>query len=84
MLGLFFQKETDRQHKVRLAMGNGIRADVWQEFQHRFGVKNIKEFYAASDGNIGFLNYTEKVGAVGKVNFLHRVCNWIDGNPHKC
>ncbi|MCJ8733002.1 hypothetical protein PDJAM_G00218010 [Pangasius djambal] len=66
------ERETDRQHKVRMAIGNGLRVDVWQEFQRRFGVRNIKEFYAASDGNIGFLNYTGKVGAVGKVNFLHR------------
>ncbi|MCI4378876.1 hypothetical protein PGIGA_G00221400 [Pangasianodon gigas] len=66
------KRDTDRQHKVRMAIGNGLRADVWQEFQRRFGVKNIKEFYAASDGNIGFLNYTGKVGAVGKVNFLHK------------
>lgn len=70
---LFSQTDTGRQHSVRLAIGNGLRADVWQEFQNRFGVKNIKEFYAASDGNMGFLNYTGKVGAVGKVNFLHRV-----------
>lgn len=70
---MFWQRETERQHAVRMAIGNGLRADVWQEFQRRFGVKNIKEFYAASDGNMGFFNYTEKVGAVGRVNFLHRV-----------
>ncbi|XP_060780513.1 long-chain fatty acid transport protein 2-like [Neoarius graeffei] len=66
------KKETDWQHKVRMAIGNGLRADVWQEFQHRFGVKNIKEFYAASDGNMGFFNYVGKVSAVGKVNFLQK------------
>ncbi|XP_047009489.1 long-chain fatty acid transport protein 2 isoform X1 [Ictalurus punctatus] len=66
------KRETDRQHTVRMAIGNGLRTDIWQEFQRRFGVKHIKEFYGASDGNIGFLNYTGKVGAVGKVNFLSR------------
>ncbi|TTP59341.1 Glycine amidinotransferase, mitochondrial [Bagarius yarrelli] len=74
-------RATDRQHSVRMAIGNGLRADVWREFRHRFGVKDIKEFYAASDGNIGFMNYVGKVGAVGKVNFLHKlgrtVSRWV-------
>ncbi|XP_062860721.1 long-chain fatty acid transport protein 2-like isoform X2 [Trichomycterus rosablanca] len=65
-------RDSDRQHSVRLALGNGIRADVWREFQRRFGSVHIYEFYAASDGNLGFINYPRKVGAVGKVNFFHR------------
>ncbi|KAM9480829.1 long-chain fatty acid transport protein 2-like [Clarias gariepinus] len=66
------KSETDRQHMVRMAIGNGLRADVWQEFQRRFDVKHIKEFYAASDGNMSFINYAEKMGAVGKQNFFYR------------
>ncbi|XP_049754647.1 long-chain fatty acid transport protein 2 [Elephas maximus indicus] len=66
------QKPNDRDHKVRLAMGNGLRADVWREFVKRFGDIHIYEFYAATEGNIGFLNYTRKVGAVGRVNYLQR------------
>ncbi|XP_026996045.2 very long-chain acyl-CoA synthetase-like [Tachysurus fulvidraco] len=69
------KRDADRQHSVRLAIGNGLRAEVWQEFQCRFGVKKIGEFYGASDGNMSFLNYTGKVGAVGKVNFLQRKLN---------
>ncbi|KAL6479600.1 hypothetical protein MHYP_G00130330 [Metynnis hypsauchen] len=63
--------DNDGQHKVRLAIGNGLRADVWHDFQHRFGPLEIREFYAASDGNMTFVNYTGKVGAVGRVNFFH-------------
>ncbi|KAK3570996.1 hypothetical protein QTP86_033399, partial [Hemibagrus guttatus] len=66
------KRETDQKHSVRVAIGNGLRADIWQEFQCRFGVKKIREFYGASDGNIGFLNYTGKVGAVGKANFIQK------------
>ncbi|XP_003420201.1 long-chain fatty acid transport protein 2 [Loxodonta africana] len=66
------QKPNDRDHKVRLALGNGLRADVWREFVKRFGDIHIYEFYAATEGNIGFLNYTRKVGAVGRVNYLQR------------
>ncbi|XP_045384903.1 very long-chain acyl-CoA synthetase [Lemur catta] len=66
------QKPNDRDHKVRMAMGNGLRADVWREFIKRFGDVHIYEFYAATEGNIGFVNYTRKIGAIGRVNYLQR------------
>ncbi|OWK09778.1 SLC27A2 [Cervus elaphus hippelaphus] len=71
-LFLLLQKPNDRDHKVRLALGNGLRADVWKEFVRRFGDININEFYASTEGNIGFMNYTRKIGAVGRVNYLQR------------
>lgn len=54
-------------------MGNGLRADVWREFIKRFGDIHIYEFYASTEGNIGFMNYTRKIGAVGRVNYLQKV-----------
>ncbi|KAJ7994591.1 hypothetical protein DPEC_G00251060 [Dallia pectoralis] len=66
------KKDNDRQHKVRLALGNGIRADTWSEFLERFGDVRICECYGATEGNIGFLNYIGKVGAIGRENFLHK------------
>ncbi|KAM5235207.1 long-chain fatty acid transport protein 2 isoform 2-T2 [Ctenodactylus gundi] len=65
-------KPNDRDHKVRLALGNGLRGDVWREFIRRFGDIHIYEFYASTEGNIGFLNYPRKIGAVGRVNYLQR------------
>ncbi|XP_064168376.1 long-chain fatty acid transport protein 2-like isoform X2 [Anguilla rostrata] len=62
----------DRDHKVRLAIGNGVRTDVWREFLNRFGNIEVREFYAATEGNVGFVNYTGKIGAVGRVNYFHR------------
>ncbi|KAM3837932.1 long-chain fatty acid transport protein 2-like [Diretmus argenteus] len=64
------KKDSDRDHKVRLALGNGIRADAWEEFLQRFGDIRIIECYGATEGNIGFINYVGKVGAIGKENFL--------------
>lgn len=58
---------------MRIAIGNGVRTDVWSEFLNRFGAIKVRELYAATEGNIGFINYTSKVGAVGRVNFVHRV-----------
>ncbi|XP_003987198.2 very long-chain acyl-CoA synthetase [Felis catus] len=66
------QKPNDRVHKVRMAMGNGLRGDVWREFIRRFGDITIYEFYASTEGNIGFMNYTRKIGAVGRVNYLQK------------
>ncbi|XP_010156856.1 PREDICTED: very long-chain acyl-CoA synthetase, partial [Eurypyga helias] len=66
------QRDNDQDHKVRLAIGNGIRADVWRKFIQRFGNINILEFYASTEGNISFVNYTGKIGAVGRVNCLQK------------
>ncbi|XP_027427222.1 very long-chain acyl-CoA synthetase isoform X1 [Zalophus californianus] len=66
------QKPNDRVHKVRLAIGNGLRGDVWREFNRRFGDICIYEFYAATEGNIAFMNYTRKIGAIGRVNYLQK------------
>lgn len=66
------QKPNDRDHKVRVAVGNGLRGDVWREFIKRFGDIHIYEFYASTEGNIGFVNYTRKIGAIGRVNYLQR------------
>nr|XP_019935901.1 PREDICTED: very long-chain acyl-CoA synthetase-like [Paralichthys olivaceus] len=66
------KKENDKDHKVRLAIGNGIRADIWREFLSRFGNIEVQEFYASTEGNVGFVNYAGKIGAIGRVNFFHR------------
>lgn len=67
------QKDNEKNHKVRVAIGNGVRTDVWSEFLNRFGDIQVRELYAATEGNIGFINYTSKVGVVGRVNLVHRV-----------
>ena len=71
--GLSCQRPNDRDHRVRLALGNGIRADVWREFISRFGKIQIHEFYGATEGNIALHNYTGRIGAVGRDSFLNRV-----------
>ncbi|XP_032089286.1 very long-chain acyl-CoA synthetase isoform X1 [Thamnophis elegans] len=66
------EKDNDRNHTVRLAVGNGLRADIWREFIRRFGDMRIFEFYAATEGNVGFANYSGKIGAVGRMNYFHK------------
>ncbi|CAJ1049428.1 very long-chain acyl-CoA synthetase-like [Xyrichtys novacula] len=67
------KKDNDKDHKVRLALGNGIRADTWADFLQRFGDIRICECYGATEGNIGFVNYVGKVGAIGREHFLHKM-----------
>ncbi|XP_062368518.1 long-chain fatty acid transport protein 5 isoform X1 [Cinclus cinclus] len=62
------QRADDHEHGVRMALGNGMRAEVWKEFLRRFGPVAVCEFYGATEGNAGFINYTGKVGAVGRAN----------------
>ena len=65
---MFSQSKEDRNHKIRLAVGNGLRRDIWQQFQNRFGIKMIGEFYAATEGNGVLVNVHNKLGAVGRTS----------------
>ncbi|MEV0245232.1 long-chain-acyl-CoA synthetase [Nocardia sp. NPDC050712] len=49
-------KPADRQHRVRLAVGNGLRPELWDEFKSRFGIDRIVEFYGASEAPVAFVN----------------------------
>ncbi|KAL0968674.1 hypothetical protein UPYG_G00270050 [Umbra pygmaea] len=68
------KKPTDRSHKVRIAIGNGVRADVWRDFLKRFGDISVNEVYGSTEGNVILFNYVGKVGAVGRINFFHK---WV-------
>ncbi len=46
----------DRQHRVRIAVGNGLRPELWDAFQQRFAIERICEFYGASESNLAFVN----------------------------
>lgn len=50
------QRRDDRQHRVRICIGNGLRPEIWDEFKNRYGIERINEFYGASEGNLVFTN----------------------------
>jgi fatty-acyl-CoA synthase len=54
-------------HRLRLCCGNGLRPDIWREFQRRFQIPEILEFYAATEGNFSLFNCEGKPGAIGRV-----------------
>lgn len=57
----------ERDHHIRAITGNGLRPEIWENFQHRFAIPKIIEFYGATEGNVSMLNYDGKVGAVGRM-----------------
>jgi len=56
----------DRDHRLRLAVGAGLRPDIWEKFQHRFGIARIVEMYGATEGNVSLMNRAGRVGSVGR------------------
>jgi fatty-acyl-CoA synthase len=54
-------------HGLRLAVGNGLRGDIWEAFAGRFAIPQILEFYAATEGNFSLFNVEGKPGAIGRI-----------------
>ncbi|NWG54147.1 MAG: long-chain-acyl-CoA synthetase [Hydrogenophilaceae bacterium] len=57
----------ERQHKLRLGVGNGMRPEVWEKFKERFGDIKFLEFYGSTEGNVSLLNFDNKVGSIGRI-----------------
>lgn len=43
------EKPTDRKHYIKKIVGNGLRNEMWKDFKKRFGIKEIYEFYGATE-----------------------------------
>lgn len=54
-------RESETQHCVRLAVGNGLRPTIWEDFTKRFRIKQIGEFYGATECNCSIANLDGKV-----------------------
>jgi len=59
--------EAERDNPLRVAVGNGLRAEIWQQFQDRFDIADIREFYSATEAPGIIANITNKVGSIGHV-----------------
>ncbi|WKY14165.1 hypothetical protein Q1695_000036 [Nippostrongylus brasiliensis] len=64
---LLAQKPCDeeKKHRVRLMWGNGLRAEIWNEFVLRFGIRRIGELYGSTEGNSNIVNIDNHVGSCG-------------------
>lgn len=66
-------EDLDRKNNVKLAIGNGLRPDIWQRFRDRFGIDTIVEFYGATESPVGFWNMSNNsrtAGAIGHYGTL--------------
>lgn len=54
-------------HQLRMICGNGMNADVWNEFQKKFNIPRVLEFYASTEGGVSLFNVEEERGSIGRV-----------------
>ena len=54
-------------HKIKLAFGNGLRPEIWDDFQKRFNIPRIVEFYGSTEGNVSLFNFDGHPGSIGRV-----------------
>ena len=63
-------RPSEKQHSVRIAIGNGLRPQIWREFHSRFGISKIGEYYGSTEGNVAFFNIDSTPGACGFVSVI--------------
>lgn len=56
----------EKRHHLRMACGNGLRPDIWRDFQRRFQIPQILEFYGASEGSVSLFNVEGEPGSLGR------------------
>ncbi len=76
------EKPTDREHSVRLIVGNGMRPDIWDTFVERFGIERVVEFYGASELNLAFVNAFSAKRTAGFCPYPYKIVKYDgDGSP---
>ncbi len=68
----------DREHRVRVMVGNGLRGDIWSVFKERFGIERIIEFYGSTEGNAASVNFNGPAGSVGRLYPGSVLARWDD------
>lgn len=69
----------DRDNPVRVAIGNGMRPEVWTTFAARFGIERVVEFYGASECNIAFVNMFDIDRSAGFCPYRFAVVAYDEG-----
>ncbi|RDI66725.1 long-chain-acyl-CoA synthetase [Nocardia pseudobrasiliensis] len=68
--------EYDDRHRLRVIVGQGLQADIWERLRDRFAIPRIVEMYASTEGNIATLNLSGTVGSVGKLRLGGKLAKW--------
>lgn len=62
----------DREHTLRRMSGAGLKAEVWRQFQERFGIELICEGLGSTEANYGLTNVDNRIGSVGRLPYPER------------
>ncbi|KXJ93774.1 fatty-acyl-CoA synthase, partial [Microdochium bolleyi] len=73
----------ERDHKVRMAWGNGMRPDVWEKFRERFGIEVINELYAATDGLLFSTNANRGPFSRNAIGVRGALWHLLNGSKYK-
>ena len=65
-------RDDDRDHSLRVMMGAGLGADIWEEFRDRFGIERILEGWSSTEANTNLINVDGRPGACGRVPYPDR------------
>jgi acyl-CoA synthetase (AMP-forming)/AMP-acid ligase II len=69
----------ERAHRLQAILGAGLRPEIWEGFQERFGIPKIYEFYGATEGNVGLVNIDCVPGMMGRLQRDHDVFRALPG-----
>ncbi|CAR22138.1 long-chain fatty acid transporter FAT1 [Lachancea thermotolerans CBS 6340] len=67
----------ESQHCVKVAYGNGLRADIWQEFRERFGIEVIGEFYASTEAPFATTTFQRGDFGIGACRSYGTIINTV-------
>ena len=62
--------DQDKKHGIKVALGNGMRANIHKTFSERFNVKGV-EIYATTEGNCCLVNMDGRYGACGFIPLVY-------------
>lgn len=82
-------KKEPFNHCVRAIFGNGLKAQIWNEFVKSFNIKEVYEFYGATEGISNIINIDSTPGCIGFIpryaSFLYPMllikCDILTGEP---
>ena len=68
----------DKGHSCIVAVGNGLREDIWEAFRQRFAVPEIREFYRSTEGVARFDNWGVGAWGAGKIGFSGAIKRYLE------
>lgn len=60
--------EFEKDHTLKKMLGLGLRKEIWEQFQSRFNVDHIYEFYGLTEGHRSLVNADEVPGMIGRLS----------------